>query len=168
MRPWGKGVVWVNGHCLGRFWDIGPTQTAYLPGCWLHAGKNEIVILDLSARKNRKSPASKSRFSSNCIGKRISPDPPPGEAAIWIPTTWSGRARLRRAATCRKSSSPRPPRTIFLPRNPECRRTANPYAAIAELDLLDADGKPSATTAGRLATWTARNARPKTARRRMP
>jgi beta-galactosidase len=47
MRSWGKGVVWVNGHCLGRFWDIGPTQTAYLPGCWLHAGTNEIVILDL-------------------------------------------------------------------------------------------------------------------------
>jgi beta-galactosidase len=47
LRMWGKGVVWVNGHCLGRFWNIGPTQTAYLPGCWLRAGKNEIVILDL-------------------------------------------------------------------------------------------------------------------------
>jgi beta-galactosidase len=47
LRSWGKGVVWVNGHCLGRFWNIGPTQTAYVPGCWLHAGKNEIVILDL-------------------------------------------------------------------------------------------------------------------------
>jgi len=38
--------LWVNGHCLGRFWNIGPTQTAYAPGCWLRAGKNEIVILD--------------------------------------------------------------------------------------------------------------------------
>jgi beta-galactosidase len=47
LRSWGKGVVWVNGHCLGRFWNIGPTQTAYTPGCWLHAGENEIVILDL-------------------------------------------------------------------------------------------------------------------------
>jgi beta-galactosidase len=47
LHLWGKGVVWVNGHCLGRFWNIGPTQTAYVPGCWLHAGKNEIVILDL-------------------------------------------------------------------------------------------------------------------------
>ena len=48
LRSWGKGVVWVNGHCLGRFWNIGPTQTAYTPGCWLHAGENEIVILDLT------------------------------------------------------------------------------------------------------------------------
>jgi beta-galactosidase len=47
LRSWGKGVVWVNGHCLARYWDIGPTQTAYTPGCWLHTGKNEIVILDL-------------------------------------------------------------------------------------------------------------------------
>jgi beta-galactosidase len=47
LRTWGKGVVWVNGHCLGRFWNIGPTQTAYAPGCWLRAGANEIVILDL-------------------------------------------------------------------------------------------------------------------------
>ncbi len=47
LSRWGKGVVWLNGHCLGRFWNIGPTQTAYAPGCWLHAGKNEIVILDL-------------------------------------------------------------------------------------------------------------------------
>jgi beta-galactosidase len=43
----GKGDVWVNGHCLGRFWNIGPTQTACAPGCWLHAGTNEIVIFDV-------------------------------------------------------------------------------------------------------------------------
>jgi len=46
LRGWSKGVLWVNGHCLGRFWNIGPSQTAYAPGCWLRAGKNEIVILD--------------------------------------------------------------------------------------------------------------------------
>jgi beta-galactosidase len=48
LRSWGKGVVWVNGHCLGRFWNIGPTQTAYAPGCWLHGGKNEVLIFDLT------------------------------------------------------------------------------------------------------------------------
>jgi beta-galactosidase len=47
LHHWGKGDVWVNGHCLGRYWNIGPTQTAYAPGCWLHAGENEIIILDL-------------------------------------------------------------------------------------------------------------------------
>jgi beta-galactosidase len=70
---WGKGDLWVNGHCLGRFWNIGPTQTAYAPGCWLHAGENEIVILDYLGPENRKSPDSKNRFSTSCIPKKISP-----------------------------------------------------------------------------------------------
>lgn len=47
VRSWGKGMAWVNGHHLGRFWNIGPTQTMYLPGCWLRDGDNEVVILDL-------------------------------------------------------------------------------------------------------------------------
>ena len=47
MSSWGKGLVWVNGHCLGRFWEVGPQQTLYLPGCWLKKGKNEIVVLDI-------------------------------------------------------------------------------------------------------------------------
>jgi beta-galactosidase len=47
LSNWGKGVLWVNGHCLARYWNIGPTQTAYLPGVWLKKGTNEIIILDL-------------------------------------------------------------------------------------------------------------------------
>jgi beta-galactosidase len=51
LRGWGKGVVWVNGHCLSRFWDIGPTQTAYVPGPWLRRGRNEVIVLDLLGPK---------------------------------------------------------------------------------------------------------------------
>ncbi len=47
LRTWGHGIVWINGHCLARFWDIGPTQTAYVPGPWLKSGANEVVVLDL-------------------------------------------------------------------------------------------------------------------------
>ena len=46
MRGWGKGVVFVNGQNLGRYWKIGPQQTLYLPGCWLKQGKNEILIFE--------------------------------------------------------------------------------------------------------------------------
>lgn len=46
MRGWGKGIVFVNGHNLGRFWYIGPQQTLYCPGVWLKKGKNEIVVLE--------------------------------------------------------------------------------------------------------------------------
>lgn len=32
---------------MGRFWEIGPQQTLFMPGCWLKKGKNEIIVLDL-------------------------------------------------------------------------------------------------------------------------
>lgn len=44
-RGWGKGQVWVNGHHLGRYWQIGPQQTLYLPASWLKAGANEVLVL---------------------------------------------------------------------------------------------------------------------------
>jgi len=47
MRAWGKGVVWVNGHNLGKYWSIGPQQTLYLPAEWLKKGANNIVVLEL-------------------------------------------------------------------------------------------------------------------------
>ena len=47
MRDWGKGCVWVNGHNVGRYWNIGPQQTLYVPGPWLRKGENEIVIFEL-------------------------------------------------------------------------------------------------------------------------
>jgi beta-galactosidase len=46
----GKGMVWINGKPLGRFWNIGPQQTLYLPGPWLHAGDNEIIVFDLKSK----------------------------------------------------------------------------------------------------------------------
>ena len=46
VRGWKKGHVWVNGHPLGRFWGIGPTQTMYVPGCWLKKGVNEFLVWD--------------------------------------------------------------------------------------------------------------------------
>jgi beta-galactosidase len=47
VSTWGKGMVWVNGYNIGRFWKIGPQQALYMPGVWLRKGENEIVILDL-------------------------------------------------------------------------------------------------------------------------
>ena len=47
MKHFKKGVVWVNGHNLGRFWEIGPQQRLYCPAGWLRQGHNEIVVLDL-------------------------------------------------------------------------------------------------------------------------
>ena len=42
-----KGFVWLNGHPLGRIWDIGPQRTLYAPGPWLRKGSNDVVVFDL-------------------------------------------------------------------------------------------------------------------------
>lgn len=42
-----KGIVWLNGHSLGRFWDIGPQKRLYCPASWLRQGANELMIFDL-------------------------------------------------------------------------------------------------------------------------
>ena len=53
MATWSKGLVWVNGHCLGRYWNVGPQQALYLPGCWLRKGDNEVIVMDIVGPKSR-------------------------------------------------------------------------------------------------------------------
>jgi len=47
MTGYRKGVVWVNGHNLGRYWDIGPQTRLYCPASFLKAGTNDVVVFDL-------------------------------------------------------------------------------------------------------------------------
>ncbi|NSL87487.1 beta-galactosidase [Chitinophaga sp. Mgbs1] len=47
MSAFKKGIVWVNGHNLGRYWEIGPQKRLYCPAPWLKAGSNEIIVFDL-------------------------------------------------------------------------------------------------------------------------
>jgi beta-galactosidase len=44
---WGKGIAWVNGFCLGRYWSRPPQRTLYVPGPVLRPGANELVVLEL-------------------------------------------------------------------------------------------------------------------------
>lgn len=47
LSAYQKGIVWVNGHNLGRYWNIGPQQRLYCPAVWLRPGRNEITVFDL-------------------------------------------------------------------------------------------------------------------------
>ena len=46
MSDWGKGIVFINGRNIGRYWQVGPQQTLYIPGVWLNMGENRIVIFE--------------------------------------------------------------------------------------------------------------------------
>jgi beta-galactosidase len=52
MSKYGKGMVYVNGHNLGRYWNAGPQQHLYCPSPWLKKGNNEIIIFDLHQNKS--------------------------------------------------------------------------------------------------------------------
>ncbi|WP_406336719.1 glycoside hydrolase family 35 protein [Streptomyces sp. NBC_00203] len=47
LPGWTKGMVWLNGFALGRYWERGPQRTLYAPGPLWRAGANELVILEL-------------------------------------------------------------------------------------------------------------------------
>lgn len=46
MHGYGKGFVFLNGRNLGKYWNIGPQQTLYIPAGWLKKGLNEVVVFD--------------------------------------------------------------------------------------------------------------------------
>ncbi|KAM6173399.1 beta-galactosidase-1-like protein 2 [Erethizon dorsatum] len=46
LEGWKKGVIFINGRNLGRYWDVGPQEALYLPGPWLHPGSNDIILFE--------------------------------------------------------------------------------------------------------------------------
>ena len=141
MHNWGKGDLWVNGHCLGRYWNIGPTQTAYAPGCWLHAGENEIVILDTIGPENHtvaglEKPVLDELHPEKDFAKTHRPavklnldSATPVHTGTFAPGADTQEIKFAAPATgkffCLESLN---------------AQDGKPYAAVAELDLLDASG----------------------------
>jgi hypothetical protein len=54
LKGWGKGMAYVNGHALARFFDVGPQYTHYCPAGFLKEGSNEVILFEtLYAQSNR-------------------------------------------------------------------------------------------------------------------
>jgi beta-galactosidase len=142
LRGWGKGDLWINGHCLGRYWNVGPTQTAYAPGCWLHAGENEIVILDLLGPQQPEiaglgqpildelRPQLDFQTVHRPIVKLNLDSVAPVHSGSFAPGADAQEIKFTAPATGR-----------FFCLESLNAQDGKPYAAVAELDLLGADGK---------------------------
>ena len=50
FEGWGKGVAFINGFNLGRFWEIGPQKRLYIPAPLLKDGENEIIIFETDGK----------------------------------------------------------------------------------------------------------------------
>nr|XP_031526192.1 beta-galactosidase-1-like protein 2 isoform X4 [Vicugna pacos] len=95
MQDWTKGVVFINGQNLGRYWNIGPQETLYLPGPWLQPGANEIVVFEewKSALVIQFTDSPQlghvSWASPRCRGQRMQGPAPPGTYALLCQDTES-------------------------------------------------------------------------------
>ncbi|MEJ1114119.1 beta-galactosidase family protein [Paenarthrobacter sp. CCNWLY172] len=67
LDGWTKGVVFVNGFNLGRYWSRGPQRTLYVPGPLIREGANELAILELHGSATRE------------VGFAVGPDLGPDE-----------------------------------------------------------------------------------------
>jgi len=46
----GNGFVYLNGHPIGRYWNVGPQHDFFLPECWLHYGEGQANNITLNLR----------------------------------------------------------------------------------------------------------------------
>lgn len=46
MEKFGKGIVLVNGFNIGRYWNVGPTFSLYIPNSLLKQGENDITVFE--------------------------------------------------------------------------------------------------------------------------
>lgn len=60
MSKWGKGVLYVNGHNLGRYWSqtmdgkpVGPQLRLYCPAPFLKRGKNVVDVVEFELSEPR-------------------------------------------------------------------------------------------------------------------
>ena len=141
MRGWSKGMAWINGRSLGRYWSIGPTQTLWVPGCWLREGPNEIVVLDLEGPT---SPWFEGLDHAILDELRTENLPPPnrkvGQDVRLADHPPEVTAELRAGAEPQLINLPVPARGRFLALEARASFEGQSYTSLAELDLIDAEG----------------------------
>ena len=50
LKASGNGFIYINGRCLGRYWQVGPQRDFYLPETWLHFGRGKVNTIALNLR----------------------------------------------------------------------------------------------------------------------
>jgi len=143
MRTWGKGVVWVNGHCLGRFWNIGPTQTMYLPGPWLKAGRNEVIILDvLGPEKPVVAGLAEPILDQLRLERDFMRSHRPEVQLELASAKPVFVGQFQPGPAQQKIKFPAPAKGRYFCLESLSSQDGKPYAAVAELNLLDETGQP--------------------------
>jgi hypothetical protein len=54
LQATGNGFLYLNGHPLGRYWQVGPQHDFFLPECWLNFGPGKSNVLAACLRPGAK------------------------------------------------------------------------------------------------------------------
>ena len=65
----GHGVAYVNGFCVGRYWNVGPQQSLYVPAPVIREGRNEVLLLDLEKQPERLALVEEHIFGGRTTGR---------------------------------------------------------------------------------------------------
>jgi beta-galactosidase len=143
MRPWGKGYVWVNGHNLGRYWNIGPQQTMYVPGVWLKRGENEIVVMDFLGPEKPVVAALAEPILNELRPKLDFARGKRREVQLRADFGTPAQAGSFAAGTDLQTVTlPAPAKGRYFCLETVSAHDGKPFAAVAEITLLDAAGQP--------------------------
>lgn len=141
FETWGKGLVYVNGHPLGRIWNIGPQQTLYMPGCWLKEGENEILIFDILGPREYISEGLSSPIIDKLQGEALIKHRKEGEVLNLgnIPPVFGGSFPTGNGWKRQEFEKMEEGRYLVIEAlSPVAEKD---YAAIAEFYVIDPDGK---------------------------
>lgn len=142
MQTWGKGMVWVNGHAMGRFWEIGPQQTLYMPGCWLKKGENEIIVLDLKGPAETKVIGLEKPILDMLRTQAPETHRKDGQALKLNAEKPAHKGTFKPGNGWQEVKFATPTQGRYFCLNAMSNYDGNNIASIAEFDVLDANGKP--------------------------
>lgn len=142
MSNWSKGMVWVNGYAIGRYWEIGPQQSLYMPGCWLKEGENEIIILDMASPIKPETEGLRKPILDVLNGNGAYAHRKLGETLNLSNETPVHTGSFKPGNGWQHVKFNKEVETRFFCIEALNTHGGDNYAAIAELELLGADGKP--------------------------
>ena len=142
MTTWTKGIVWVNGHNLGRFWSIGPQQTLYVPGCWLNFGANEVVILDFFGPRQASEVVFREKPILDVLQLETDFNRKTRTTAKFVGGTEVASGTFPNTDEAQVVMFEKPIRSTTFTFQARTTYDAKNLASIAEFDLLDKDGNP--------------------------
>lgn len=141
FETWGKGLVYVNGHPMGRIWEIGPQQTLYMPGAWLKKGENEIVVFDILGPKDPSSEGLREPELDKLLNKKRRTHRNEGENLNLSGETPALTATFAPGNGWQSFSFEQPVRGRYVTIEALSPLTAGDIASIAEFYILDDKGE---------------------------